>query len=442
MPGAAPHDDSRGDAAQFARALQQRVDAVRRASVELTRGWSAEDMALQSMPDASPAKWHLAHTSWFFEAMLLAPPGQAPMPGYEPLDRRYFHLYNSYYEALGSRHPRPQRGLLSRPALGEVLAYRAHVDAGLVHVLGQADATTLQRIAPVIELGLQHEMQHQELMLTDLLHAFSLNPLHPALRDAADPAPPEPLPGPTQAHAQAPGWLAHPGGLVEVGEPAAAACATHHHGFAFDNETPRHPVWLQPCELADRPVSCGDYLAFVRDGGYRRADLWLSDGWALAQALGWRAPAYWVAADSEPEFEVFGPQGQAPLDLAAPVSALSYHEADAYARWAGARLPTEFEWEALARQLAAEGAQAPPVALPGAGQVWEWTASAYLPYPGFRPLPGAAGVYNGKFMAGQMVLRGGSWATPAAQKRLAYRNFFPPGARWQFSGLRLARDCG
>jgi ergothioneine biosynthesis protein EgtB len=290
-------------------------------------------------------------------------------------------------------------------------------------------------------------------MVTDLLHAFSLNPLRPALWAAAASAAAaaaaagdvttgpcfEPAAGPIVDAATPPAWLTHPGGLVQIGSPSTGDGSSH-AGFAFDNETPRHPVWLQPCALADRPVNCADFLTFMRDGGYQRAELWLSEGWAQVQAQGWRAPAGWQVVDCEAGtgtgtgigYAVFGPLGLAALQPTAPVSQLSYFEADAYARWAGARLPTEFEWEALAADLTG--------ALPGAGQVWEWTASAYLPYPGFRPWAGAAGEYNGKFMAGQMVLRGGSRATPTAQRRIGYRNFFPPGARWQFSGLRLARN--
>ncbi|MEY4751874.1 MAG: hypothetical protein RIQ60_4088 [Pseudomonadota bacterium] len=431
--------DSRPHAAPL---LAERFLAVRSASLDLCRGWSAEDMGLQSMPDASPTKWHLAHTSWFFEAMVLAAPQRPGARSYTPCDARYFQLFNSYYEALGPRHPRAQRGVLSRPNLDEVLAYRHHVDTAMAALLDAAatpDAQPWSELATTVELGLQHEMQHQELMVTDLMHAFSLNPLHPALWSAGDAAcpctvadePGEPTPD-ARSHAP-PAWLEHAGGLVHVGSPSSGDGSSH-AGFAFDNETPRHPVWLQPYALADRPVSCADWLGFIRDGGYRRPELWLSDGWARVQAEGWSAPIYWYASPLEPGYTVFGPRGLAPLSPDAPVSQLSYYEADAYARWAGARLPTEFEWETMACDLAATGG------LPGAGQVWEWTASAYLSYPGFRPWAGAAGEYNGKFMAGQMVLRGGSLATPAAQRRIGYRNFFPPAARWQFSGLRLARD--
>jgi ergothioneine biosynthesis protein EgtB len=401
--------------------LLGRFQQVRSASLALTQGWSAEDMALQSMPDASPAKWHLAHTSWFFEALVL----RVAEPGYVARDERYFYLFNSYYEALGARHPRPHRGLLSRPDLAEVLAYRAHVDAAMAGLLHKASPELLARWGDTIVLGFQHEMQHQELMVTDLLHALSLNPLRPALWPEMAKASIRPTTRDDGGNPQrAPGWFSHGGGKVEVGHAGA--------GFAFDNETPRHAVWLQPFQVADRPVSCGDYLGFIRGGGYRRPDRWLSEAWATIQREGWQAPVYWVPRD-DAEFDVFGPAGLTRLDPAAPVSQLSYFEADAYARWAGARLPTEFEWEASAAGR--------PDGLPGAGQVWEWTGSAYLPYPGFKPWAGAAGEYNGKFMLNQMVLRGGSWATPAAQRRIGYRNFFAPAARWQFSGLRLARDA-
>ena len=431
-PIAASCDDSMADP----RHLLDRFQQVRSASLALTQGWSAEDMALQSMPDASPAKWHLAHTSWFFEALVLRPAD----PSYVARDERYFYLFNSYYEALGARHPRPQRGLLSRPDLAEVLAYRAHVEAAMADLLAAASPELLARLGDTIVLGLQHEMQHQELMVTDLLHAFSLNPLRPPLWPDLAKAPLRPAVVDAAVDTQrGAGWLSHFGGKVEVGHFGP--------GFAFDNEAPRHTVWLQPFQIADRPVSCGDYLGFICDGGYRRPDCWLSEAWATIQREGWQAPPYWVARD-DGDFDVFGPGGLAPLDSHAPVSQLSYYEADAYARWAGARLPTEFEWEAAAQApggeqmgLPAASSDASPAGLPAAGQVWEWTGSAYLPYPGFKPWAGAAGEYNGKFMLNQMVLRGGSWATPAAQKRIGYRNFFAPAARWQFSGLRLARDA-
>ncbi|MGV3570212.1 MAG: ergothioneine biosynthesis protein EgtB [Ramlibacter sp.] len=390
---------------------------VRARTLELARPLSAEDQCVQSMPDASPTKWHLAHTSWFFEAVVLA----AHAPGHQPFDPRYFHLFNSYYEALGSRHPRPLRGLLTRPALDEVHLYRAHVDDGIARFIADATDAAWAAAEPVITLGLHHEEQHQELILTDVLHAFSCNPLLPAYRA------PEP-PALRLAGSPAPlRWLAGPEGAVRVGHAGAA--------FAFDNETPRHTTWLQPYRIADRLVTCGEFAEFIADGGYRNPAHWLSDGWALAQAQGWQAPAYWLApgdgrAPSE-AWQVFGLEGVRPLEPGAPVLQLSFYEAAAYAQWAGARLPTEFEWEAAS-------------GLPGmrqlTGHAWQWTRSSYDPYPGFQPWSGAIAEYNGKFMVGQVVLRGGSVATPPGHARPTYRNFFPPAARWQFSGLRLARD--
>nr|WP_145549412.1 ergothioneine biosynthesis protein EgtB [Variovorax boronicumulans] len=398
--------------------LLQRLAAVRAHSLDLAALLSAEDQCVQSMPDASPTKWHLAHTSWFFEAVVLQP----LWPGYAAFDARFFYLFNSYYEALGPRHPRPQRGLLTRPSVAEVLAYRRHVDAAIERFAVQADAQAWAAAAPLLELGLQHEQQHQELLLTDVLHALSCNPLLPAYAPAEG-SPlrlvreqPEPL-----------RWLRRPEAIVEVGHDGT--------GFAFDNEGPRHRRLLPAYEIADRLVNCGDYLRFVLDGGYRRAGLWLSDGWAQVQAQGWQAPAYWIAPGDPrapaDDWQVFGLAGVQPLDPAEPVMQLSFYEAAAYAEWAGARLPTEFEWEA------AHGAAA---LRDMAGKVWQWTRSSYEPYPGFKPLAGAVGEYNGKFMVGQIVLRGASLATPADHVRPSYRNFFPPHARWQFSGLRLARD--
>jgi ergothioneine biosynthesis protein EgtB len=397
-------------------AAAARYAQVRDASLQLASTLSPEDQCIQSMPDASPTKWHLAHTSWFFEAVVLGPHA----PGYRPFDPAFFHLFNSYYESLGPRHPRPRRGMLTRPSLAQVHAYRAHVDQAMQAFIAAAAPGAWDAAAPLVELGLNHEQQHQELIATDILHAFSCNPLLPAWR-------PQDVPALRLAASARPlKWLAHPGGIVEVGHAG--------QGFAFDNETPRHRVLLAPFELADRLVTCGEYLAFIEDGGYARASLWLSDGWAAVQAQGWQAPAYWLAP-GDPRapangWQVFGPQGVQPLDAAAPVSQLSFYEAAAYAEWAGARLPTEFEWEAMW--------DAPGISQM-AGHVWQWTRSSYDPYPGFRPLAGAVGEYNGKFMVGQLVLRGGSAFTPAGHTRPTYRNFFPPAARWQFSGLRLAR---
>lgn len=397
--------------------LAERFAQVRERSLALAGPLLPEDQCIQSMPDASPTKWHLAHTTWFFEALVLVPHAG----GYAAFDERYFHLFNSYYEALGPRYPRPQRGLLTRPSLEEVKAYRRHVDAALARFIDSADALAWGAAQPLIELGLNHEEQHQELILTDILHALSCNPLLPPYEDA-DP------PGLRLATARrAAAWVEGPHGAVEIGRAGDS--------FAFDNERPRHTVWLQPYAIADRLVTCGEYADFMADGGYRTASLWLSDGWALVQSQGWQAPPYWLAPGDPrapcDDWQVYGLNGVRPLDAAAPVSHLSFYEAAAYAQWAGARLPTEFEWEAA-------------YALPGmrqmTGHVWQWTRSSYDPYPGFHPWAGAVGEYNGKFMVGQIVLRGGSAATPPGHTRPTYRNFFPPAARWQFSGLRLAKD--
>lgn len=399
-------------------AAAQRYAQVRAATAGLAGPLSAEDQCVQSMPDASPTKWHLAHTSWFFEAVVLLPHAE----GYTAFDPRFLYLFNSYYEALGPRHPRPQRGLLTRPGPDELHAYRAHVDQAMRAFILEAGEAAWRSAAPLVELGLHHEQQHQELILTDILHLLSCNPLLPAYNAA--PAPALRLASGVPALR----WIDGASGVVEVGHSGT--------GFAFDNETPRHRALLQPYRIADRLVSCGDYAAFIADGGYARPELWLSDGWALVQAQGWQAPPYWIAP-GDPRapadgWQVFGLHGVQPLDAAAPVSQLSFYEAAAYAQWAGARLPTEFEWEAAC-------------GLPGmtqlTGHVWQWTRSSYDPYPGFRPLAGAVGEYNGKFMVGQLVLRGGSLATPAGHTRPTYRNFFPPAARWQFSGLRLAKDA-
>ncbi|MDO8277872.1 MAG: ergothioneine biosynthesis protein EgtB [Burkholderiaceae bacterium] len=395
-----------------------RYAQVRAASVQCAAGLSAEDQCIQSMPDASPFKWHLAHASWFFEAVIL----RTFAPDYQALDERYHYLFNSYYESLGPRHPRPQRGLLSRPSLDEVHAYRAHVDAALLRWIEDAPDDVWRRAAPLLALGLNHEQQHQELMVTDMLHALSCNPLLPAWQVAQAPAV-------RLAAAPRMGWVDVPGGVVSVGYGG--------EGFAFDNETPRHPVLLAPFRLADRLVNCGEYATFMADGGYRRPEFWLSEGWSRVQAEAWVAPAYWIAPDdprarADDGWQVFGLHGLRPLDPCAPVMHLSFYEAAAYAEWAGARLPTETEWEA---------AHGRPGLTQMQGLAWQWTRSSYDPYPGFRPLSGAVGEYNGKFMIGQMVLRGSSLATPPGHARPSYRNFFPPAARWQFSGLRLAQDA-
>lgn len=364
---------------------------------------SAEDMVVQSMPDASPVKWHLAHTTWFFETFLLK--GQS---GYQVFDPAYAYLFNSYYEALGPRQPRAQRGLLTRPALADILAYRAHVDDAMNGLL---EADLPAETEALIRLGIAHEEQHQELILMDVLHLLAQSPLKPAYCPRT----------PADAGGRPGRFQLRPGGLVEIGHAGS--------GFAFDNEAPRHRTWLQPFEISDRLVTNGEWLAFMQDGGYSRPDLWLSDGWAQVQANGWNAPFYWQASeDGWQEMTLRGPQAIAP---GAPVTHISYYEADAYARWAGARLPTEAEWEAAAADGVLE--QVDDVA-------WQWTGSAYLPYPGFLPGAGAVGEYNGKFMSGQMVLRGGSAFTAVGHARPTYRNFFAPEKRWVRSGLRLARD--
>lgn len=407
---------------QAASALRDKFREVRAASLALAAPLSAEDQCIQSMPDASPTKWHLAHTTWFFETVLLQPHAV----GYRAFDTRFHYLFNSYYEALGPRHPRPLRGVLTRPSVDEVHAYRSHVDEAVLALLdGDIGDQDWAAIEPIVTLGLHHEQQHQELLLTDILHALSCNPLLPAYKPASGPA--------LRLAALPPAmrWLPRPGGVVQVGHEG--------QGFAFDNETPRHAALLQPYAIADRLVNCGDYAQFIADGGYQRPELWLSDGWAAVQAQGWRHPAYWLAADDprlgaqqqQGGWQVFGLHGVRPMEADAPVSQLSFYEAAAYAEWAGARLPTEFEWEAAF--------DAPGISQM-AGHVWQWTRSSYDPYPGFRPMPGIAAEYNGKFMVGQLVLRGGSVATPAGHTRPSYRNFFPPAARWQFSGLRLAKD--
>jgi ergothioneine biosynthesis protein EgtB len=404
-------------------ALATRCTHVRRRSVDLVEGLSGEDLSAQSMPDASPGKWHLAHTTWFFEAMVLGPHANQ-----RPYREGWHFLFNSYYDAFGERHPRPLRGLLTRPSLEEIRDWRADVDQRLAALLAtNPDAPTLR----LIELGTHHEQQHQELLVTDLKHLFSLNPLAPSWRGAP----------PALAHEPVP-----PLRWIEFAEAGTVAVGHDGHGFAFDNEGPRHRVWLAPFAIADRPASNGEYLDFIADGGYEDPRLWLSDGWAAVQAARWNAPLYWQRRDDG--WQQFTVYGWRDIDPAEPVAHLSFYEADAYARWAGARLPTEVEWEHAAtprmngRAFADDGRlhPSPLTASSFGGNVWEWTASAYSGYPGYRPPPGAVGEYNGKFMSGQMVLRGGSCATPRDHVRASYRNFFPPAARWQFSGLRLARD--
>lgn len=388
--------------------LQSRYCNVRDYSVELIDGLSAEDCQLQSMAEASPLKWHLAHTSWFFETFILGELADPPAP----FDPAFKILFNSYYLGVGDRHARPERGMLSRPSLEQVLAYRRHVDQHMQQALAAADFPT--KLAKLVELGLNHEQQHQELMLTDLKHHFSRNPLFPAWRETGTDQRPSPGPATTP--------FSFEGGLLEVGHDA--------NGFCYDNELPRHRVWLEPFTLASRNVSNGEYLAFIRDGGYQRPELWLSDGWDQVCCEQWQAPLYWQHDDNG--WHVFTLHGLQPMNDEATLTHISFYEADAYARWAGARLPTEMEWEHAATQSQQ---------LQGLfDEVWQWCNSAYLPYPGFQPAAGAVGEYNGKFMINQMVLRGGSLATPAGHSRASYRNFFPAWARWQFSGVRLAWD--
>jgi ergothioneine biosynthesis protein EgtB len=377
--------------------LKARYAQVRQRSLELVAPLQPEDVCLQGMADASPPKWHLGHTTWFFEQFVLPSPVSPEAWGF---------LFNSYYDSVGARHPRPQRGLLSRPALAEVLAWRQRLDGALLSLLEQLEPGDPR--LELVELGLQHEQQHQELLLMDLLDGFSRNPLEPAYG-------PEPEAAYLASVAQEPTWLQHEGGLVEIGHPGGS--------FHFDNEAPRHRQWLEPFALSSRLVSNGEFAAFIADGGYKRPELWMSEGWAVVQARGWRGPRYWHDGD---EFSLAGRQPRRP-EL--PVRHLSWFEADAYARWAGARLPGEAEWELLAPQLDQ-----------AFGVLWQWSASPYRPYPGFAPAAGAVGEYNGKFMSSQMVLRGSCFLTPPGHERLTYRNFYPPASRWLAGGLRLARD--
>ena len=402
--------------------------SVRALTEQLAAPLTAEDQTVQSMPDVSPTKWHRAHTTWFFETFLAGP----HLPGYQPFDPAFGYLFNSYYEAVGPRHARTERGVLSRPGIEEIAAYRDHVDRAMAALLDEPGS---RAVHDLVELGVHHEQQHQELLLMDAKHVLGSNPLHPVYR----PADRRPLTLPSPA-----GWVAVEGGVVEIGHGGEA--------FAFDNESPRHEVLLRPFELADRPVTCGEWRSFMADGGYARAELWLADGWAVVQQQGWTAPLYWH--EREDDWQVFTLHGSRPVDPDEPVAHVSYYEADAFARWAGARLPSEAEWE----HAVGEGGwldrhpcrfdvtdlqPRPPTdgLAGGVGEVWEWTSSAYLPYPGFRPAPGAVGEYNGKFMVNQHVLRGSSCLTPPGHARLTYRNFFPPSARWACSGLRLARDA-
>jgi ergothioneine biosynthesis protein EgtB len=409
-------------------ALVVRFGATRRLTEQLAMVLSAEDQTVQSMPDISPTKWHRAHTSWFFETFLLVP----YLAGYEVFHPDFGYLFNSYYVGVGDRYPRSDRGLVSRPGIIEIANYRRHVDVQMGMLLA---AGLEPEAAFLVELGIEHEQQHQELLLMDIKHVLSCNPMLPAYL-------PLTLPGPEPAAPAT--WTTHPGGTFEIGHTG--------DGFGFDNEFPRHQAHFEPFALTDRPVTCGEWLAFIDDDGYGRPELWLSDGWATVEVEGWKAPLYWTHRNEG--WQEFTLAGEVPVEPSRPVCHISYFEADAYARWAGFRLPTEAEWEVVSTVRAtdvpdghlldtlvlhpspAPGGSAPPL-----GDVWQWTSSAYGPYPGFAPESGAVGEYNGKFMVNQYVLRGGSCITPIDHIRPTYRNFFPPSARWAFSGLRLARNA-
>ncbi len=429
--------------------LTQRYHAVRTASRLIAAPLSPEDQTIQSMPDVSPTKWHLAHTTWFFETFLL----KSFVNGYQDYDPVFAHLFNSYYHTVGSMHPRPRRGLLSRPTAVEVQGYRAHVDEAMDRLLTTVPTRDWPQVETLVTLGLHHEQQHQELMLTDIKHVLSCNPLMPAAYPASVPGS-APRSVDAMQEAAPLSWREFAGGLCDIGHGA--------DGFTFDNETPRHPELVPAFSLASRPVTNGEYLEFIKDGGYDTVTLWLSDGWARIQETGWRHPLYWREQDGT--WYEFTLHGMMPLDLTRPVAHVSFYEAQAFADWAGKRLPTEFELELALASAPKAGnllfsgrpperdtpialtAPEPQAALKaGAGEcvqlygdVWEWTRSAYAPYPGFKPLSGSLGEYNGKFMCNQFVLRGGSCATPADHIRATYRNFFPPDACWQFSGIRLA----
>jgi ergothioneine biosynthesis protein EgtB len=419
---AGPNDDSLDRAYRRTRALSE----------QLAEPLGPEDQTVQAMADASPTKWHLGHVTWFFETFVL----RRFAPGYQVFDERFAYIFNSYYEAAGPRHPRPERGMLTRPTVAEVMAYRYHVDAAMAEFLGGSDGAGDSEVAALVELGINHEQQHQELLLTDILYLFSLSPLYPTYRAAA--------PKGQDGAVPALDWHEFEGGIHEIGHAGG--------GFAYDNEGPRHQILLRPFRLASRPVTNGEWQAFIDDGGYRRPEYWLSDGWATVRREGWTAPLYWQRGEGDRQQAMMTLGGLQPLDLNAPVVHVSYYEADAYAAWAGKRLPTEAEWEVAAAGLEPAGNTLGSALLWPAvadaskglkqmfGDVWEWTQSPYTAYPGFRAPAGAVGEYNGKFMSNQMVLRGGSCVTPDGHVRATYRNFFYPHQRWQFMGLRLAED--
>ena len=399
--------------------LRQRLERTRALTLDLAAPLSDADATIQPFPDASPGKWHLAHTNWFFETFVL----RDHLPGYRLFDERFAYLFNSYYEGEGERHPRPKRGMISRPSIDDIRAWRGHVDEALDRALPDLPDSALE----LIELGINHEQQHQELLLTDILATFAENPLEPAYADLAA----------VSCHAPEPlSFLGGRDGIVDIGAPD--------DGFAFDCERPRHRTLLHPHAIASRPVTNDEWRDFIDDGGYATPQLWLSEGWDWVRREAITAPLYWRNDGSS-----FTLAGRRPLDLAAPVAHISYFEADAFARWAGARLPTEAEWESFAQsadpnlgnQLDEAGAVLPRSPGDIFGDVWEWSASAFLAYPGFQPAAGTVGEYNGKFMSGQFVLKGASCATPRGHSRASYRNFFPPSARWQFTGVRLAKDC-
>jgi len=416
----------RGESEDLAAAYQR----VRNQSQALCAPLTAEDCQVQTMPCVSPTKWHLAHVSWFFETFLLSP----YLKDYRPYHPRFAHLFNSYYETVGSFHPRPQRGLLSRPTLSQVYEYRAYVDEHMLQLLHISDHRERENIRLRTRVGINHEQQHQELILTDIKHVFAMNPLKPAYQHTrlAGTAGTVPL-----------SWFRHPGGLVTIGNTGDQFC--------YDNEMPAHQVYLEPFQLASRLVTNGEYLEFMQDNGYSRAEHWLADAWTLVNAQQWQAPLYWEQQD-DGQWSVMTLHGMQAINLHEPVCHVSFYEADAFARWAGMRLPGEAEWEVMARDYPIEGnlrdtdnlhpiAAAIPDAMQQVyGDTWEWTQSPYAPYPGFRPLAGSLGEYNGKFMCNQLVLRGGSCVTPVDHIRASYRNFFYPQDRWQFSGIRLARN--
>ncbi len=436
--------------------LAERYFQVRQATEGLCSQLTAEDCMVQSMPEASPAKWHLAHTTWFFETFILNPTSSSSKPAsYQPLNPDFRYLFNSYYNAVGDRPLRQVRGAFSRPSLDEVRAYRRHVDEAMLKLLEGHEADEL---ADVVTLGINHEQQHQELIVTDAKHALWTNPLRPAFRvrdlsmqaEVARPSSSNGIAGAAKADVATMGWRDFAAGLRPMGHAG--------DGFAFDNECPQHEVYAQAFSLGSRLVTNAEYIEFIQDGGYRRPELWLSDGWEVAHTQGWQAPLYWEA-DQRGNWQIYTCDGMRDLDRAEPVCHVSFYEADAYARWAGARLATEAEWEIAASVISAKkiegnflesGALHPRTVNATNlnsdlqqlfGDVWEWTQSAYVAYPGYRPAAGALGEYNAKFMCNQMVLRGGSCATPQSHIRASYRNFFPPHTRWQFSGIRLAKDA-